>query len=144
MDITCATFAVCNTSLIRQVYDKACQVFKDIYIVTSHHERFFGIEGPIVPDILPIPSSISGITSPLLFAGTQNSFEPLHAVYNRSCLSIMLTRTGLQCLKITNLFPFFSVREVRENQAFVDRGVSAFTNVTVEEDLCLVQRLGNR
>ena len=55
----------------------------------------------------------------------------------------MLTRIGLQRLKITDLFPFFSVKEVGEHPAFMDRGVSVFTNITVEDDLSLVQRLGN-
>jgi molybdopterin-guanine dinucleotide biosynthesis protein A len=173
-----ATLQVCNKALIQLVYEKAHHVFEDILVVSSHHERFFGIEAPIVRDILPVPSSIVGIASALLAANTpyvfvlacdmpfvtvqsiehvlkeihgediivphtNNGFEPLHAAYNRSCISIMLTRIGLQRLKVADLFPFFSVREVGESPAFTNKGVSVFTNVTVEEDLSLVQRLGN-
>jgi molybdopterin-guanine dinucleotide biosynthesis protein A len=173
-----ATLKVCDKALIQQVYEKARHVFKDILIVSNHHESFYGIEAPIIRDILPIQSSIVGIASALLAANTpyvfvlacdmpfvsvqsiefvlkevhgediilphtRNGFEPLHAVYNRSCTSVMLTRIGLQRLKITDLFPFFSVKEVGEHPAFMDRGVSVFTNITVEDDLSLVQRLGN-
>jgi molybdopterin-guanine dinucleotide biosynthesis protein A len=173
-----ATLNICDKALIQQVYEKAQHFFKDILIVSNHHDRFFGIEGPIIRDILPIQSSIIGIASALLYASTpyvfvlacdmpfvtvqsidhvvkevhgediiiphtQSGFEPLHAVYSRSCLSIMLTRIGLQRLKITDLFPFFSVKEIGEHPAFMDRGVSVFTNINVEEDLSLVQCLGN-
>jgi molybdopterin-guanine dinucleotide biosynthesis protein A len=74
---------------------------------------------------------------------TRYGFEALHAVYNRSCLSIMLTHIGLQRLKVTDIFPFFSVREVGEHPAFLNKEISVFTNINVEEDLSLVQRLGN-
>jgi len=173
-----ATLKVFDKALIQQVYEKAEHVFKDIVIVSNHHDRFFGIDVPIVRDILPIPSSIVGIASALLFANTpyvfvlacdmpfvsvqsieyvlnkvngediiiprtEKGFESLHAVYNRSCISTMITRIGLQRLKISDLFPFFIVREVEENQVFMNRGASVFTNINVEEDLSLVQRLGN-
>ena len=74
---------------------------------------------------------------------TRYGFEALHAVYNRSCLSIMLTHIAIQRLKVTDIFPFFSVREVGEHPAFLNKEISVFTNINVEEDLSLVQRLGN-
>jgi molybdopterin-guanine dinucleotide biosynthesis protein A len=74
---------------------------------------------------------------------TQYGFEALHAVYNRSCLSIMLTRIGLQRLKVTDILPFLSVREVGEHPAFINKEISVFTNINIEEDLFLVQHLGN-
>lgn len=74
---------------------------------------------------------------------TQYGWEALHAVYNRSCLSVMLTHIGFQRLKITRILPFFSVREVGEHPAFLNKGVSVFTNINVEEDLCLVQTFNN-
>lgn len=74
---------------------------------------------------------------------TDSGFEPLHAAYKRSCLSIMLTNTGLQRLKISDLFPYCTLKEVGNHPAFTNRGVSVFTNITVEEDLSLVQRFVN-
>jgi molybdopterin-guanine dinucleotide biosynthesis protein A len=79
----------------------------------------------------------------IIIPRTQYGYEALHAVYNRSCLSTMLTHIGLQRLKITDLLPFVSVREVGEHPAFTNRGVSVFTNINVQEDLSLIQRLGN-
>jgi molybdenum cofactor guanylyltransferase len=193
MDVTCAilaggkstrmgkdkaTIEVFNKPLIQQVYEKAHHVFRKILIVSSVHEQFFGIEAPIVKDILPVRSSIVGIASALLSANTPYVFvlgcdmpfvttqsiehvlkeinrediiiprtrygwEALHAVYNRSCLSIMLTRIGLQRLKVTDILPFFSVREVEEHPAFINKELSVFTNINVEEDLPLVQHLSN-
>ena len=79
----------------------------------------------------------------IIIPRTRYGFEALHAVYNRSCLSIMLTHIAIQRLKVTDIFPFFSVREVGEHQAFLNKEISVFTNINVEEDLSLVQRLGN-
>jgi len=49
----------------------------------------------------------------------------------------------LQQLKVTDLLHFFSVREVGEHPAFINKGVSVFTNINVKEDLSLVRRLDN-
>ena len=65
-----ATLKVRDKALIQQVYEKARHVFKDILIVSNHHESFYGIEAPIIRDILPIQSSIVGIASALLAANT--------------------------------------------------------------------------
>lgn len=56
----------------------------------------------------------------IIIPRTQYGWEALHAVYNRSCLSVMITHIGLQRLKITGILPFFSVREVWENPAFIN------------------------
>ena len=69
-----ATLKVRDKALIQQVYEKARHVFKDILIVSNHHESFYGIEAPIIRDILPIQSSIVGIASALLAANTTYVF----------------------------------------------------------------------
>lgn len=74
---------------------------------------------------------------------TQYGWEALHAVYNRSCLSVMLTHIWFNRLKIIRTLPFFSVREVREHPAFINGKTSVFTNINVEEDLGLVEDLNN-
>ena len=79
----------------------------------------------------------------IIIPRTRYGWEALHAVYSRSCLSIMLTRIGLQRLKVTDILPFFSVREVGEHPAFMNKEISAFTNINVEEDLSLVHHFGN-
>ena len=73
---------------------------------------------------------------------TREGFEPLHAIYNRSCISTLLTFIERRRLKITGTFPFFSVKEIKDQPSFLYKGMSIFTNITVEEDLALVRRLG--
>jgi molybdopterin-guanine dinucleotide biosynthesis protein A len=82
-------------------------------------------------------------TEDIIIPRTRYGWEALHAVYSRSCLSVMLTHIGLQRLKITNILPFFSVREVGEHPAFINEGISVFTNINVEEDLSLVEKFNN-
>jgi molybdopterin-guanine dinucleotide biosynthesis protein A len=81
---------------------------------------------------------------------TKAGFEPLHALYNRSCLPHMLRAIGLNRLKISALFPGLSVRVVGEpsgpsgsSPLFVNKGVSIFTNINTEEDLAFAEsRIG--
>jgi molybdopterin-guanine dinucleotide biosynthesis protein A len=80
----------------------------------------------------------------IIIPRTRFGWEALHAVYNRSCLSVMLTNIGLQRLKITRILPFFSVREVREDPAFMNGEVSVFTNINAEEDLSLIENFNNK
>ncbi len=47
----------------------------------------------------------------IIIPHTRYGWEALHAVYGRSCLSVMLTHIGLQRLKIIRILPFLSVRE---------------------------------
>jgi molybdopterin-guanine dinucleotide biosynthesis protein A len=71
----------------------------------------------------------------IIIPHTHKGFEPLHAVYSRACISIMLTHIGLQRFKIRDIFPFLKVREIEENPLFINGEVSVFTNINVEEDL---------
>ena len=72
---------------------------------------------------------------------TDAGYEPLHAVYSRSCLPHMLRAIDCNRIKITDLFPFLSVKVVREPTLFLNKGVSIFTNINTEEDLALAERL---
>lgn len=71
---------------------------------------------------------------------TDGGFEPLHAVYHRSCLSFMLTCIERGHMKIERLFPFFRVKALPPDAAFLNRGTSVFTNVNTREDLTRAER----
>jgi len=71
---------------------------------------------------------------------TEAGFEPLHAIYHRSCLSPMLTALGKGHMKVSRLLPFFCVETVPSNPSFFNRGVSVFTNVNTAEDLSSAER----
>jgi|UPI00041C27BD molybdopterin-guanine dinucleotide biosynthesis protein A len=171
-----ATLRITDKALIQQVYDKAKLVFRDIVIVSNHHEGFCGIEVPIIRDVIPVRSSMVGIVSALMAARspyvfvlacdmpfvsreameyllaqvngediivptTKYGYEPLHAIYNRSCIPFMLTHIERRRLKVRDLFPYLSVNEVEDHSAFMYKGMPVFTNINVQEDLSLVRRL---
>lgn len=79
----------------------------------------------------------------IIIPRTENGFEPLHAAYNRSCISALLTLIGQQCFRITKVFPYVSVREVGNHPVFIHERTSVFANINVREDLSLLQRFGN-
>jgi len=171
-----ATLRVTDKALIQQVYDKAKLVFRDIVIVSNHHQSFYGIDVPIIRDAIPVRSSMVGIVSALMAARspyvfilacdmpyvsreameylltqvhgediivpcTKYGYEPLHAIYNRSCIPFMLTHIERQRLKVRDLFPYLSVNEVEDHSTFIHKGIPVFTNINVQEDLSLVRRL---
>jgi molybdopterin-guanine dinucleotide biosynthesis protein A len=72
---------------------------------------------------------------------TDAGYEPLHALYNRSCLPHMLRAIDLDRIKISDLLPFVSVKVVREEALFMKNGISTFTNINTEEDLALARSL---
>ena len=72
---------------------------------------------------------------------TDAGYEPLHAIYSRSCLPQILGAIDRNRIKVSALFPFFSVKLVRESALFFNKGVSIFTNINTEEDLALAERL---
>jgi ribosomal-protein-alanine acetyltransferase len=86
MDITCAilaggesrrmgrdkaTLTLGPRPLIRYVYETARRVFEKIIIISSRHERFEGIDAPVLPDVLPVKGAMVGILSALTHASTQ-------------------------------------------------------------------------
>ncbi len=75
---------------------------------------------------------------------TAAGLEPLHAVYSRSCISAFLTRIGMHRLKLTALFPYYVVKEVGAHPAFVNKGISVFTNTNAREDLSVLERFLDR
>ena len=72
---------------------------------------------------------------------TDAGYEPLHAIYRRSCLPHMLRAIDRGRIKITGLLPFLSVKVIEEPALFLNNGVSIFTNINTEEDLAFAERL---
>ena len=182
-----ATVIFKGRPLIAYVYDLIKDIFPNVFVLSSQHIAFKGVNAPIVKDFVPIKGSMVGIASALLAATTdyvfvvgcdmpfirkdtirymveqahgediivpwtKAGFEPLHALYNRSCLPHMLRAIDRDQLKISALFPTLSVRVVTEPSGpsgpsgpslFVNKGVSIFTNINTEEDLTLAEsRIG--
>ncbi len=69
---------------------------------------------------------------------TEYGFEPLHALYNRSCISHFLTAIGKNHLKIQDTFCYLSVRELRYHPSFQHKGHPVFTNINMEKDLSII------
>jgi molybdopterin-guanine dinucleotide biosynthesis protein A len=66
---------------------------------------------------------------------TNAGFEPLHALYSRSCISYMLNFVQQGRLKIIDLFPYVIVNIVENHPAFFAGGRFAFLNVNTELEL---------
>ena len=66
---------------------------------------------------------------------TNAGFEPLHALYGRSCISYMLNFVQQGRLKIRDLFPYVTVKIVENHPAFFAGDRLAFLNVNTELEL---------
>jgi len=69
---------------------------------------------------------------------TALGFEPLHALYNRSCISYFLTAIGKNQLKLTDTFRYLSVKELGNHPSFQRKGHPVFTNINMEQDLSII------
>jgi molybdopterin-guanine dinucleotide biosynthesis protein A len=72
---------------------------------------------------------------------TQFGFEPLHALYNRSCISCFLTAIRKNRLKIPDTFCYLSVRELECHPSFQHKGHPVFTNINTKEDLSIIREI---
>jgi len=66
---------------------------------------------------------------------TNKGYEPLHALYRRSCLAPMLCAIERGVIGVRQTFPFLSVRVLEEADCFFRNGLFTFTNVNTEEEL---------
>jgi molybdopterin-guanine dinucleotide biosynthesis protein A len=74
----------------------------------------------------------------IIIPKTKLGFEPLHAIYNRSCIAHFLRLIGQDKLKVTGILPFVNVKELREEPCFFRNNNPVFTNINVMNDLSMV------
>jgi molybdopterin-guanine dinucleotide biosynthesis protein A len=77
----------------------------------------------------------------LLIPWTEAGYEPLHAIYNRTCISPMLTSIARGHFKMTGLFPLLRMRILPAGSLFMNDGVSVFSNINTEEDLARAEKV---
>ncbi|HBE44687.1 MAG TPA: hypothetical protein DDW17_04335 [Deltaproteobacteria bacterium] len=69
-----ATLDILGTSLINLVYTTVRDIFQEIFIVSSNHENFEGIDTPVIKDAFPLEGPFIGIYSALLYARNEYVF----------------------------------------------------------------------
>jgi len=62
-------------------------------------------------------------------------FEPLHAAYNRSCISPFLSCIERGRRRKADVYPYLIVRGIEDGPHFMNNGRSVFTNVNTKDDL---------
>jgi molybdopterin-guanine dinucleotide biosynthesis protein A len=73
---------------------------------------------------------------------TEDGYQPLHAVYGKSCLPRMETMIRAESLKIDRLFPSVRVRTIESAELrALDPSLRCFVNVNTREELVAAMRL---
>lgn len=75
----------------------------------------------------------------LIIPRSGGGYEPLYAIYGRSCISHLFKLIGMNRLQATGVIPFLSVRVLEENPCFISNGNSVFTNINAVDDLAILQ-----
>ncbi len=76
---------------------------------------------------------------------TGDGYQPLHAVYGRTCLAHMEAMIRADRLKIDRLFQAVRVRTVEEDELRVlDPSLACFVNINTREELEAARRLAGR
>ena len=76
----------------------------------------------------------------IIIPKTEKGYEPLHALYGRSCISHMLTAIERDKLKIAGIFPVLTVKAMNDHTSFYNNGRSVFTNITTAADLEMLRK----
>jgi molybdenum cofactor guanylyltransferase len=72
---------------------------------------------------------------------TRFGFEPLHAIYNRSCVAPFFRLIEQKRQKLTEILPFVTVKELEEEPCFFRNGRSVFSNMNTINDLALMEAI---
>lgn len=171
-----ATLLVKDRPLISYVYDKVKDVFEDIIILSNNSYVLNGIHAPVIKDIVPIQSTLTGITSALIHTQnpyvfvvacdmpnlsrevilylmenaqgediiiprTEKGYEPLHAIYNRTCIPYMLSLIERREFKISSIFPYVNVKVIDDSPIFQKNHMPVFININTTEDLKIMENL---
>jgi molybdenum cofactor guanylyltransferase len=74
----------------------------------------------------------------LIIPRTPAGYEPLHAIYRKTCLAPMLRLLERNNMKIRDLFPYVTMKVIEGYEGFSVGGHPVFTNINTEEDLARV------
>lgn len=69
----------------------------------------------------------------------KKGYEPLHAIYSRTCIPYMLNLIERRNFRISDLFPYLYVKVLDDGPFFIKDGQSVFININREEDLLLIK-----
>lgn len=171
-----ATMMINNRPLIGHVYDRVKDVFDDIIVISNNPNVIDGEDVPVIKDLVPIQSTLTGIVSALIHSNKKyvfivacdmpnisrhgitymlenikgediiipridKGFEPLHAIYSRSCITYMLRLIEKRDFRISSVFPYVQVKVIEDNPYFYQKGRSVFININRMEDLNLINDL---
>jgi len=77
----------------------------------------------------------------IIIPKTGKGYEPLHALYNRSCISHILTSIERNHLNIRGIFPALTVKALNDHPSFYNNGHSVFMNINTTEDLEILREM---
>jgi molybdopterin-guanine dinucleotide biosynthesis protein A len=78
----------------------------------------------------------------IIIPKTKKGYEPLCAIYGRTCISAMLTNIERDKLKIAGIFPALTVKILHDHPSFYNNGLPVFTNINESADLEMMIRHG--
>lgn len=74
---------------------------------------------------------------------TGGYYQPLHAIYSRSCLPHLLRLIGLNRLKVAGILPYVAVKALEDRPCFYrEDGSLVFSNINTREELARINAAG--
>lgn len=77
----------------------------------------------------------------IIIPKTRWGYEPLHAIYNRSCIAHFFRLIEQGRFRLREIFPFVGVKELDENPCFFVNDTLVFTNINTMKDLDMVKAI---
>lgn len=115
-------------------------IYTGLEVSSSEHNFFVACDMPFLNEALIRYMTGLAKNMDVVIPTTDIGFEPLHAIYSKSCIPYMKGQIEQNNLKIFDFFPRVKVREVGVSEINnFDINKTAFLNVNSKEDLLKAQ-----
>lgn len=111
-------------------------IYTGLKVSSSEHNFIFACDMPFLNESLI--RYMIGITknSDIIIPRSKKGFEPLHAIYSKTCITYIEKQIEQNNLRILDIFPYVRVKEIGISEiAEYDSKEIAFLNLNTEEDI---------
>lgn len=117
-------------------------IYTGLSVSSSRHNFFVACDMPFLNENLIKYMTESINDSDIVIPKTKKGYEPLHAIYSKSCIPFIKKQIEKNQLKILDFFPSVTVREIETKEIDVcGPEHAAFLNLNTQQDLLDAQAI---
>ena len=117
-------------------------IYTGLSVSSSQHNFFVACDMPFLNENLIKYMAESINDSDIVIPKTKKGYEPLHAIYSKSCIPFIKKQIDQNQLKIIDFFPYVTVKKIETGEIDIcGPEHTAFLNLNTEQDLLDAQAI---